>query len=137
MKTTTRQTILVLALLSLGGAPVLAAEAAVIPDRLAIVVSTVTPAYPYLMRRAEGTAEVTVSFTVNSKGSVTKASVLRGDNPEFNAAALDAIKKWTFTPAAKDGRVVDTRVQQTFKFSVVDQHKPSGAPLLAAERSAR
>jgi protein TonB len=89
------------------------------------------------MRRAEGTAEVTVAFTVNARGVVTKASVLRSDQTEFNAAALDAIKKWTFTPATQNGVAVDTKVHQTFKFSVVDSYKVTGTPVLVAEKVAR
>jgi len=137
MKTPAHAPILTLALMLLAGAPAPAAESTVTSDRPPIVTSRVTPAYPYLMRRVEGTAEVTVSFKVNSKGIVTKASVLSSDNPEFNAAALDAIRKWTFTPAARNGKVVDTKVQQTFKFSLVDRHQPRVKPLIVAEKSGR
>jgi protein TonB len=135
MKTTSHARGLTLALLLLGVSPMSAGESST--KTPAIVISTVTPAYPYLMRRAEGTAEVTVAFTVNARGVVTKASVLRSDQTEFNAAALDAIKKWTFTPATKNGVAVDTKVHQTFKFSVVDSYKVTGTPVLVAEKVAR
>ena len=137
MKTPAHAPILTLALMLLAGAPAPAAPSTVTSDRPVVVTSRATPKYPYLMRRVESTAEVTVSFRVNSKGIVTKPSVRRSNNPEFNAAALAAIKKWTFTPASKNGEVVDTQVEQTFWFSVVDKHQPSMTPRIVAERSAR
>ena len=136
MKTTPRSQIPTFVLFLLGVAPVPAAESPVAADRLVEVVSAVSPVYPYLMRRFEGTAEVTVAFIVNSKGVVTKASILKSDNPEFNAAALAAIKKWTFTPATRNGQVVEKKVRQTFMFSVEDKHA-TVTPLLAAEKSSR
>ena len=123
-------------MLLLGVAPAHAAESNHAGDRLAEVVTSVTPAFPYAMRRVDGTSEVTVSFTVNSKGAVTKASVLKSDNPEFNTAALDAIKKWTFAPAMKDGKVVETKVRQTFKFSV-DDKQTTPTPMIASDKSSR
>ena len=89
MKTNSRSQIVTVVLILLGVAPMPAAESAPTGDRLAEVVTSVTPSYPYTMRRVDGTSEVTVSFTVNSKGAVKKASVLKSDNPEFNTVALD------------------------------------------------
>jgi TonB family protein len=134
MKISSPSILLILLLLS-GAARIDAGEPAVATDRPAEVISAVAPAYPYLMRRVDGTAEVTVLFTVNSKGTVTKASVLKSNNPEFNAAALDAIKKWTFAPATKNGNAVDIKVRQTFQFSVVDKSKTGTTPLIAAEKN--
>ena len=136
MKTPTRSQILCCVLSLIGMAPAQAAESSVAGDRLAEVVSAVSPVYPYLMRRVDGTAEVTVSFIVNSKGLVTKASIFKSDNPEFNAATLAAIKKWTFTPATKNGQVVDAKVRQTFRFSLEDK-KAIAVPLLASEKNPR
>ena len=137
MNASSHAPMLTLALLLLGAAPMPASESAVVVDRRAQLVSQVAPVYPYLMRRAEAAAEVTVLFTVNAEGIVTKASVLDTNNSEFNAPTLDAVKKWTFTPATKNGKAVETKLQQTFTFSVVDKAKPGGASTLVAEKRSR
>jgi protein TonB len=61
------------------------------------VVSSVQPVYPRDALRDGVSGEVTVAFTVNPDGSVSGASVVTS-NPRrvFDAAALDAIRKWKF-----------------------------------------
>ena len=135
MKTSSHS--IVLALACLAAAPVFAAESTSPADRPAKVVSTVTPIYPYLMRRAEAAAEVTVTFTVNAQGKVNRASVLNSDNFEFNVSTLEAIKQWTFTPATRNGQPVEAKLQQTFLFSVHDKAAMQGTPVMVAEKKAR
>jgi TonB family protein len=132
MKSSHRSHVLVLSLLVLGMAPAFASTPNPIGNRPAELISSVTPVYPYMMRRAEATAEVTISFTVNSHGVVTKATVLESSNIDFNAAALDAIRKWTFKPASNDGISVGAKLQQTFKFSVQDKRSVTVTPAFAA-----
>ncbi|MBS0462873.1 MAG: energy transducer TonB, partial [Proteobacteria bacterium] len=57
--------------------------------------------------------EVTVAFTINADGSVSGATVVKADPKRvFDAAALDAIRKWTFeAPGAP------VRGQRTFVFN--------------------
>ena len=136
MKTTSRSQILTLALLLLGVSPMLAGESAATTDRSAKLIASVAPTYPYLMRHAGATAEVTVSFVVNSRGIVTKASIVESTNFEFNDSALDAIRQWTFTPATRNGKAVEAIMQQTFTFNVRDKSKVQGTPRLA-EKSDR
>ena len=59
--------------------------------------ASVQPTYPREALRDGVSGEVTVSFTVAADGSVTGASVV-SSNPRrtFDAAALDAIRKWKF-----------------------------------------
>lgn len=63
------------------------------------VVNSVQPVYPRDALRDGVSGEVTVAFTVNPDGSVSGASVV-SSNPRrvFDAAALDAIRKWKFQP---------------------------------------
>src|SRR5688572_16699310 len=88
--------------------------------RPAQILTSTDPKYPYLEQRAEAAAEVTVTFTVNARGIVTKATVKETTNRNFNESALAAINQWTFAPAMKDGMPVAARLQQTFLFSVRD-----------------
>ena len=61
------------------------------------VVSSAQPVYPRDALRDGISGEVTVTFTVNPDGSVSGATVA-SSNPRrvFDAAALDAIRKWRF-----------------------------------------
>lgn len=71
------------------------------------LVKRINPTYPAaaMARRAEGT--VILSLLVSEKGDVTDAKVLRGvSGPGLDQAALDAVKKWKFTPAMKNGKRV-------------------------------
>jgi TonB family protein len=136
MKTTTRQSILVLALLSLGSTLMLAGESKPRADQPAKVVAAASPVYPYLLRHAGATAEVTVVFTVNAKGVVTKASIVDSNNFEFNASSLDAIRKWTFTPATKDGQAVEARLKQTFRY-IITEKSLVGNPAVQVANTAR
>ena len=135
MNTSARSTIVTLALLLVSSSPLLAGEATLSSDRPATVVASASPVYPYLLRHAGATAEVTVLFTVNASGTVTKASIIDSNNFEFNAVSLDAIRKWTFTPATKNGQAVEARLKQTFTFNVRDL--PTGNPAVQAAKSSR
>ena len=137
MNQPSRSKILALALLSSTAVPVRAAESASAADHPAVVISAVSPKYPYLLRRGGATAEVTVLFTVNSKGVVTKVRVTDTTNVEFNAAALDAIRKWTFSPATRNGEPVEKIVRQTFRFSVHDPNIASDTAVAAAGTGSR
>jgi TonB family protein len=137
MNTTTRSrlTTLVLALAAL--APLGAQETDKSADRPARAIETVAPQYPYLMRRAEAAAEVTVSFNVNAKGLVSEMKIVDSSNPEFVAATLDALKKWRFTPALKDGKPVDSRIVQTFTFNVRSESEGAAASTQVASSKSK
>lgn len=84
--------------------------------------STPAPAYPEALTDTgrEGTAVIT--FTVTADGSVRDATVKSADDPAFGTAALEALKKWTFKAAVRDGQPVAVKVSQPFRFSApVDQ----------------
>jgi protein TonB len=58
-----------------------------------------------LERRIEG--GVVVLFGISPEGAVVAPEVLDSD-PRFDAAALDSVEKWRFTPATKAGVAVGT-----------------------------
>jgi TonB family protein len=118
-------------------APMLAGAANNAGIQPAQPLSTPAPKYPYLQRRAEAAAEVTVAFTVNSRGEVTRARIEKSSNVDFNEASLAAIKRWTFAPARKDGQPVEMRLRQTFLFSVHDAPQADSKALLAEKKGAR
>jgi len=67
----------------------------------------VQPAYPDLARKMNITGTVKVEVTVAPNGTVKDAKVV-GGHPVLAGAALEAVKKWRFEPAAMESSgVVD------------------------------
>ena len=81
----------------------------------------VNPNYPFEMRRAGISGEVTVEYIVDSNGNVAQAQVVRSSQREFESPALQAVLKWKFRPGKKGGRAVNTRVQQIITFNLNDE----------------
>jgi TonB family protein len=59
----------------------------------------VQPVYPDLARRMNITGSVKVEVVVSPNGTVKEAKVV-GGHPVLAGAALEAVKKWRFEPAA-------------------------------------
>lgn len=87
--------------------------------RDAVLVKSVPPQYPNaaLRRRQEGWVQV--EFTVTSSGSVANARVLDADPPRtFDRAALDAVQRWNFNPAMRNGAAVEATVRRRIEFKM-------------------
>lgn len=76
------------------------------------------PQYPFDMRRGGISGEVLVEFVVDANGAVREARAVRSSQREFEAAAVQAVSKWTFRPGEKGGRKVATRMQVPIVFSL-------------------
>lgn len=77
------------------------------------------PNYPRYARenRVEGT--VTVSFILDTKGNVQDPKVIKSDPVNvFESSALTAVRKWKFTPAKKNGELVNVRMIVAVNFSL-------------------
>ncbi|MGH8021509.1 MAG: TonB family protein [Opitutaceae bacterium] len=77
-----------------------------------------SPQYPYEAKRAGMSGSVEAGFIVDADGGVRDACVIRSSSPEFEDAALQAIRKWRFRPGVKAGRNVNTRMKQPFSFTL-------------------
>lgn len=103
-------------------APVTAAPVAAAPvgeSRDAVLVKSIPPQYPNaaLRRRQEGWVQV--EFTVTSSGSVANARVLDADPPRtFDRAALDAVQRWSFNPAMRNGAAVEATIRRRIEFKM-------------------
>ena len=78
-----------------------------------------SPVYPARarMRRIQGYA--IVEFIVAPDGTVRDAVITEAQPGEiFHAAALQAVKRWKFSPGTKDGQVVSARVRQRVNFTL-------------------
>ncbi len=105
-------------------------RAAPTPQEMPQVKTKVEPAYPVALRKAGIEGQAFVRVTVNESGGIENADLMRATHPEFGAAAVEAVKKWTFTPASKDGHPVKTEVIIPFKFSLADENKTHPGDLM-------
>lgn len=76
------------------------------------------PAYPFEMRRAGISGEVTIGFIVTSSGDVVEAYIIKSSQREFEVPALQAVQKWKFRPGKKGGRAVNTKMQVPLVFNL-------------------
>lgn len=76
-------------------------------DRPPRLLRMVKPDYPSeaFVKKIQGV--VTVEILIDAGGRVVRARVTRSV-PELDAAALDAVRRWVFSPAVKSGQPVAT-----------------------------
>ncbi len=71
----------------------------------------VQPEYPVLARKMNITGVVKVEVVVAANGTVKQAKVI-GGHPVLASAALEAVKKWRFEPAAGESTgIVDFKFE--------------------------
>jgi TonB family protein len=77
---------------------------------------TPSPEYSELAKKANLEGSVTVEVLLDKVGKVREAKILKGNDEIFVQPALDAAKKWVFTPAIMNGKPVQVRVAIPFRF---------------------
>lgn len=75
----------------------------------------VAPLYPELAQRAGLEAQVVVECTIDPHGRIVDARVQRG-HPLFDAAALEAVRQWIYTPTRVGGVPVAVLMTVTVGF---------------------
>ena len=78
----------------------------------------VDPRYPEDARRAERGGLVTLEFTVEVDGKAADIKVIKPIGFGFDEAAVEAVKKWRFTPAKREGENVPARVRIPIRFTL-------------------
>lgn len=81
-------------------------------------VSQVAPNYPESLRKAKVEGVVTLIFVLDETGRVEDPRVENSSRPEFERPALEAIRKWRFSPGQKDGQAVRTYIRVPMRFRV-------------------
>ncbi len=84
-----------------------------IPEPLNFVV----PLYPEAMKKQNTEGAAAVSFFIDEHGKVRAAAPAGATSPEFAAAALEAVKQWTFHPPQRKGRATRVFAVQEFTFA--------------------
>ena len=96
-------------------APVQAAPA----STPAVLVRSVNPRYPTQAQRSRASGFVVVSFTVTSEGRTSNIKVVDAQPRHvFERAAIDAVERWEFKPATRDGQPVDSTITNRINFSL-------------------
>jgi TonB family protein len=76
------------------------------------------PKYPEKARRAHDRGHVILQLVVGTDGLPSDIKVDRGLTPELEKAAIDAVRKWKFTPANKDGHPVPVQIKVEVSFNL-------------------
>jgi protein TonB len=79
-------------------------------------VTRIQPDYPELARKAGIEGTVLIKILVDKQGRVRDAILLRGVGAGLDEAALEAIRKWVYTPAIQNSRPVAVWVAQPVNF---------------------
>jgi TonB family protein len=74
------------------------------------------PKYPKKESKAHRRGTVVLDLVVVADGLPRDIKVYLPLSPEFDEAALDAVKKWKFSPATTDGKPVATQIKVEVSF---------------------
>ena len=85
-----------------------------------VVLLSSIPEYPELAKRANLEGNVFVKVLINKEGKVQKALLEKASDELFIQAALEAAKKWVFTPALMNGQPVPVWISIPFHFRLVN-----------------
>jgi protein TonB len=85
-----------------------------------VPVRTAAPIFPYQLRHEGVSGIVFVSCLIDTDGNVSDTKVVKASDDGFVRPALDAIKKWKFKPAQRDGNNISCRVNIPIRFNIDD-----------------
>ncbi|MCB9588377.1 MAG: TonB family protein [Polyangiaceae bacterium] len=89
------------------------------------VVERVDADYPQTELDAKHEGQVVLFVTVGTDGLVMDAVIEKSAGEDLDKAALNAIKRWRFTPATKGGQPIAAKIRVPFDFKLP---KPAGSP---------
>jgi TonB family protein len=83
-----------------------------------VQISRIQPTYPEEARKNGIQGVVKLSAVVDAKGNVTKVEPIESPDPTLAAAAVDAVRKWTYKPATLKGKPVKVIMTITVSFKL-------------------
>jgi len=89
---------------------------------------TPVPEYPVELRASGKQGKALVEFIVTTEGNVVEAKVIEADHPLFGVAALQAVRRWKFTPPRIGDRKVNDRLQIPIYFALEDKPNQPSEP---------
>ncbi|MDQ3280533.1 MAG: energy transducer TonB [Acidobacteriota bacterium] len=81
-----------------------------------VLTTRAEPRYPAAYRHAGISGVVVVQAAIDATGGVTDVRLLKSLVPEFDEAALDAVRQWKFAPATREGKAVPVLFNVTVTF---------------------
>jgi TonB family protein len=78
--------------------------------------STPDPEYSESARKAKIQGTVLLALAINAEGTVDAVKVVCKLEPGLDQNAADAVKKWKFTPATKDGKPMPIQIETSINF---------------------
>ena len=73
-------------------------------------------AYPEAARREGREANVYLKILVSAKGKVARVRIIRGAGDDFDRAAEELVRLFSFSPGELDDRPVSVWIPWTYKF---------------------
>lgn len=86
------------------------------PDVMPKLVKSVQPIYPQELVKSGNHGRVMLLIIIDKQGNVMDPRVTEATHPAFVRPAIDAILKWKFSPATKDGQPIFMWVEQPIEF---------------------
>jgi len=94
-------------------------------DKPPVIKKIVKPQYPEIAREDGIEGKVILTIIVNEEGKVAEAKVLLAEPADiFNESALNAVMRYEFDPAEKDGEPIKVQVGQTIVFKLARRESP-------------
>jgi TonB family protein len=84
------------------------------------------PTYPEAERHACRAGKVVLDSIIDRTGKISAFHVQQSMNPQFDLAALEAVRLWRFTPARLDGKPVAVYYTLTVNFQIDHPCTPRG-----------
>jgi protein TonB len=75
------------------------------------------PEYPEKAQRRRIQGTIVLAIAISNNGEIDKVKIVRRLDPDLDQAAVDAVMRWRFSPAEKDGKAVpfQTLVEVSFR----------------------
>jgi protein TonB len=85
----------------------------------AVLIRQVNPRYPTAAMRANQEGWVDVEMTVGADGAVGNVSVVDAQPKHvFDRSAIDAVSKWEFKPASRNGEAISVTLRRRLQFNL-------------------
>ena len=79
-----------------------------------------SPVYPPELKQYNVSGDALIAFIVTTDGTTDQVQVVKATHRGFADAAVESIKKWRYTPATKNGKPVNCRMQIPITFYIGD-----------------
>ena len=88
-----------------------------------LAIRLINPAYDKNVKKQRMRGRIVLSVTIANDGTVKAASVVNGD-PLVVDAALEAVRRWRYLPAMRDGEFIETTQEVTIDYDFGKRASP-------------